>query len=145
MKKLLLVIVLLNVGYFTKAQENPKQVVEVFFEAFHQQDTITLKKLCHNDLILQTVTNAKEGSRLKTESKEVFLKSISSIPSHIKFLEKITDYQIKQDGNMYHVWTPYEFYVNEKLSHTGVNSFTIIKEPNDEWKIVHLIDTRKKP
>ncbi len=144
MKKLLFTFVLLNVGFFVEAQENPKQVFEVFFEAFHKQDTIKLNDLCHEDLILQTVTNTKEGSRLKTETKEVFFKSISSIPSHIKFLEKITDYQIKQDGNMYHIWTPYEFYVNEKLSHTGVNSFTIIKELNGEWKIVHIIDTRRK-
>lgn len=145
MKKLLFTFVLLNVGFFAEAQENPKEVVEVFFEAFHKQDTIKLNDLCHEDLILQTVTTAKEGSRLKADSKEVFLKSISSIPSHIKFLEKITDYQIKQDGNMYHVWTPYEFYVKGQLSHIGVNSFTIIKELNGEWKIVHLIDTRKKP
>lgn len=144
MKKLLLVIILFSFGLIANAQENPKEVVVVFFEAFHKQDTVKLKDLCHVDLILQTVTNAKEGSRLKTETKEVFFKSISSIPNHIKFFEKIIDYQVRQDGNMYHVWAPYEFYVNEKLSHTGVNSFTIIKESNDKWKIVHLIDTRKK-
>ncbi|HOD10564.1 MAG TPA: nuclear transport factor 2 family protein, partial [Flavobacterium sp.] len=41
------------------------------------------------------------------------------------------------------VWTPYEFYVNEKLSHSGVNAFTLFKE-NEKWKIIHLIDTRRK-
>ena len=145
MKKLLFTFVLLNVGFFAEAQENPKEVVEVFFEAFHKHDTVKLKDLCHVDLIFQTVTNTKEGSRLKTETKEVFFKSISSIPNHINFFEKITDYKVQIDGNMAHVWTPYEFYVKGQLSHIGVNSFTMVKEPNGEWKIVHLIDMRKKP
>jgi hypothetical protein len=44
---------------------------------------------------------------------------------------------------MAHAWTPYEFYVNGKLSHKGVNAFTFFKKDNS-WKIVHLIDTRIK-
>ena len=125
--------------------DEPKRVVEDFFIAFHAKDSVGLQKVCHVDMSLQTVTNAKENSRLKNEKASEFYKSIASIPSHIKVLEKITDYKVQVDGNMAHVWTPYEFYVNEQLSHIGVNSFTMIKEPNGEWKIVHLIDTRRKP
>jgi hypothetical protein len=44
---------------------------------------------------------------------------------------------------MAHVWAPYEFYINDKLSHTGVNTFTLFKE-KDIWKIIYLIDTRRK-
>ena len=39
------------------------------------------------------------------------------------------------------------FYINEKLSHIGTNSFTLLLENNPEtsrWKIVHIIDTRRK-
>jgi hypothetical protein len=46
---------------------------------------------------------------------------------------------------MANAWTSYEFYINGKLSHKGVNSFTLFKESEDlGWKIVHLIDTRRK-
>ena len=34
-------------------------------------------------------------------------------------------------------------YVNDKLSHIGTNSFTLLLE-NNIWKIVHIIDTRRK-
>jgi hypothetical protein len=44
---------------------------------------------------------------------------------------------------MAHAWTPYEFYINGKLSHKGVNAFTLYKD-DGQWKIVHLIDTRRK-
>ena len=33
--------------------------------------------------------------------------------------------------------------INEKLSHSGVNAFTLFKE-KDSWKIIYLIDTRRK-
>jgi len=57
--------------------------------------------------------------------------------------EKLLDYKIQIDGPLAHVWTPYEFYVNGKLSHSGVNSFTLFKE-KDAWQIIHIIDTRRK-
>lgn len=124
--------------------EEPKKVVDDFFVAFHAKDSVALQKVCHVDMALQTVTNAKENSRLKTEKASDFLKSIASVPNNVTLLEKITDYKVQIDGNMAHVWTPYEFYVNGQLSHIGVNSFTMVKEPNGEWKIVHIIDTRRK-
>jgi hypothetical protein len=52
-------------------------------------------------------------------------------------------YAIQVDESMGHVWTPYEFYVNGKSSHKGVNAFTLFKKDNT-WKIVRLVDTRRK-
>lgn len=142
MKNLFLLLVLISISVFS--QESPQAVVEDFFVAFHAKDTIALQKVCHLDIAMQTVTNAKEKSRLKTDKSEDFYKSIASIPNNFSFEERILDYKIQTDGNMANVWTPYEFYINGKLSHLGVNSFTMIKEPDNNWKIVHLIDTRRK-
>ena len=128
---------------FCQTIDEPKKVVEDFFIGFHAKDSLALQKVCHSNMVLQTITNAKENSRLKTEKTTDFFKSIVSVPENIKLLEKINDFKVQIDGNMAHVWTPYEFYVNNQLSHIGVNSFTMIKEPNGEWKIVHLIDTRR--
>jgi hypothetical protein len=61
----------------------------------------------------------------------------------MKFEERLLDYSIQVDGAMAHVWTPYEFYVNNKFSHKGVNAFTLFKD-NGLWKIVYLIDTRRR-
>jgi len=61
----------------------------------------------------------------------------------MKFQEKILNYSIQFDGAMAHVWAPYEFYLNDKLRHSGVNTFTLYKE-KDSWKIIYLIDTRRK-
>lgn len=144
MQKVVVFIAVLVSNLILSQNSEPKQVVDDFFIGFHAKDSIALQKVCHPNMVLQTVTNAKENSRLKTEVVSEFYKSIASIPAEVKVLEKIIDYKVQIDGNMAHVWTPYEFYVNDKLSHIGVNSFTMVLEPNGELKIVHIIDTRRK-
>ena len=102
-----------------------------------------MKSVCSEKLILQSISESLKGTKLSQETAQKFYISIATIPSDIKFEERILSYTIQVDGTMAHVWTPYEFYVNEKLSHSGVNAFTLFKE-NDSWKIIHLIDTRRK-
>lgn len=144
MQKVVVFIAVLVSNLILSQNSEPKKIVDDFFIGFHAKDSIALQKVCHANMVLQTVTNAKENLRLKTEVVSEFYKSIASIPAEVKVLEKIIDYKVQIDGNMAHVWTPYEFYVNDKLSHIGVNSFTMVLEPNGEWKIVHIIDTRRK-
>ena len=104
-----------------------------------------MKKVCENNLILQTINEGEKGNELINETPKEFFISIATIPSDIKFEERILSYSIQIDGTMAHVWTPYEFYINGKLSHKGVNAFTLFKE-NEAlgWKIIHLVDTRRK-
>ena len=126
------------------AQEsNPKKVVDDFFTAFHAKDTLTLKQLCHPEIVMRTIANTKEGNKLNDEKFDEFLNSIATIPANMKIFEKLIDYKVEIDGNLAHVWTPYEFYVNDKLSHIGANAFTLYND-NGKWQIIHLIDTRRK-
>lgn len=148
MKNIFLLMILFT-GLSTFAQESAeeaeaKKVVTDFFEAFHKQDSTALRNLAHESVKMQSVGANKEG---KTEVSSLaygnFLKSIASIPSTTKFEEKLHSFDITVNGPLAHVITPYSFLVNDNLSHCGVNSFTLVKEEND-WKIVYLIDTRKK-
>ena len=98
-------------------------------------------------MILQSIAENVKGTQLSNEKPQAFFKSIASIPAELNFQEKIMSYSIQVDGSMAHAWTPYEFYVNGKVSHKGVNAFTLFKKDSpqtSEWKIIHLIDTRRK-
>jgi hypothetical protein len=57
--------------------------------------------------------------------------------------ERITFDVVKTDGVLATAWTPYKFYVGEKFSHCGVNSFQLVKLDGN-WKIQFIIDTRRK-
>lgn len=135
----------LFVGLVSNAQKQEVQkCIDVFFEGFHQKDTLKLKSVCADKVILQSISESKtKANKLSNESAEEFYKSIASIPQTTKFQEKILSYNIQIDGVMAHVWAPYEFYINDKLSHSGVNTFTLFRE-KDNWKIIYLIDTRRK-
>jgi len=129
---------------FTQAQNKEvQQTIETFFDGFHQRDSIKIKSVCAETMILQSISEGKKGTKLENEKPSEFYKSIATIPNEMQFQEKILSFNIQVDGTMAHAWTPYEFYINGKLSHSGVNAFTLFKEDN-VWKIIHLIDTRRR-
>ena len=126
------------------AQEaEAKAAIISFFEGFHTKDTIKMKHYCHEKMLLQSISESTKGTKLTEEKAAAFFKSMTQIPSTMKFEERILNFEVKIDGSMVHVWTPYEFYINDTFSHSGVNAFTLILE-NNQWKIVHLINTRRK-
>jgi hypothetical protein len=143
MKTILLSLMLVFTSALYSQNEDVKQVVVTFFKGFHAKDSITMKSVCADKMILQSISESSKVTQLKNDSAQDFFRSIATIPNTILFEEKLLDYSIQVDGAMAHVWTPYEFYVNNKFSHKGVNAFTLFKE-NEQWKIVYLIDTRRK-
>ena len=119
------------------------KIIETFFEGFHAKNSVKIKSVCDDKIILQSIKENIKGAKLTTALAHEFYKSISTIANDVKFEEKFLSYSIQVDGTVAHVWTPYEFYINDKFSHKGVNAFTLFKE-NDLWKIIHIIDTRRK-
>ena len=138
------ITILFLASFTSNAQKQEIQkVIETFFEAFHARDSVKLKSICSDKLILQSISESPSGAKLSNEIATAFYKSIASIPNEMKFQEKLLSFSIQIDGSMAHAWTPYEFYINEKLSHKGINAFTLFKE-NELWKIIYIIDTRRK-
>jgi hypothetical protein len=133
----------LSIGVFAQEEKAIKQSISVFFEGLQSSDTIKIQTVCHKEMKLQSIMEKNTVGGLSFQSNSDFYKSIAAIPKNLKIEERILSYNIQIDGTMANVWTPYEFYINEKLSHIGVNSFTLLLE-NNIWKIVHIIDTRRK-
>jgi hypothetical protein len=140
--------ILFMIVSFAFSQPSEKEVVkltiEYFFEGFHKQDSTMILKTVHADIKMQSIGENGVGKTvLSTSEFATFLNSIVSIPKNKTFKEDILEYKIQVDGNMAHVWTPYEFWFDGVFSHCGVNSFELFKD-DGYWKIVYLIDTRRK-
>ena len=71
------------------------------------------------------------------------LTAIANRPPEQQWDERLLEYRVQIDGNLAHVWTPYEFWFNGNFSHCGANAFTLAKT-DDGWKIIHLIDSRRR-
>ena len=143
MRKTIFLFIMIFANSIQAQNQEVQKVIETFFEGFHAKDTVKLKSVCSDKIILQSIMENAKGAKLSDESAKEFYNSIASIPSDFKFEEKILSYSIQVDGTMAHAWTPYEFYINGKLSHSGVNAFTLFKE-NGIWRIIYCIDTRRK-
>lgn len=125
-------------------EEDVKEVVKTFFEGFHKQDSLLIKKVVHQDVMMQSIGRGKQGEvELSKQDFSGFLSSICSIPETTTFEERIESYDVKMDGKMANVWTPYSFYINGSLSHCGTNSFQLFKR-NGVWKIFYIVDTRDR-
>ncbi len=128
----------------TVTENAAREVIDVFFDGFHKGDTLIMNSVLSPNAILQSASKNREGvDVLENTHFGNFKKSIASRPSDQVWKEVIIDYTVSIDGNLAHVWTPYEFYFNGTFSHCGANAFTLAKL-EDGWKIVHLIDSRRR-
>jgi hypothetical protein len=143
MRKFTLLVFIIFGQALTAQNDDIKHTIETFFEGFHHRDTVLLHQVCADKMILQSITENSNGNSLTEEPSQFFYRSIASIPMSLKFNERILSFTTQVDGSMGNSWTHYEIYVDGKLSHKGVNAFTLFKE-KDQWKIVYIIDTRRK-
>lgn len=145
MKSLLVVLTMfLTTHSFSQSPEDSvKQTINKLFDGMRSSDTALLRSAFAPGSILQTVVKNKEAKVfLRTEPLDSFIAFIARPHKEI-YDERISFEMIRIDGELATAWTPYQFYVDEKFSHCGVNSFQLVKL-NGKWKIQYLVDTRRK-
>jgi hypothetical protein len=126
------------------AKDEVKATIETFFKGFHKGDTLLMKTTMHDKLMVQTAyTNTEGKDILNDDWAEKLISAIGNRPAEKVWEEKLLSYSIQVDGIMANAWTEYEFWLNGKFSHCGVNSFQLFKD-NGSWKIIYLIDTRRR-
>ncbi|MCP9770348.1 nuclear transport factor 2 family protein [Lacihabitans sp. LS3-19] len=147
MKNLFLIFFLCCITKIAAAQTDEeliKKTIQTFFEGMDTRDTSLIKSVMHENCVFNSVAIKKEKPAVfENDNVSDFYKSIVKIPKNVKLEERLLDHKIQIDEALAIDWTPYEFYVNEKLSHTGTNAFTLVKT-EENWKIVAIIDTRKR-
>lgn len=149
MKKIIVVLTFVSfatvaIGQDQKAEtEAIKRVITTMFDGMRKGDSTMVKSAFAPGIVMQTIATTKDGStRVRTDSAQGFLKAVETPHTEV-WDERISFDQISVDANLASVWTSYKFFLGDKFSHCGVNSFQLVKL-NDGWKIVHLIDTRRK-
>lgn len=149
MQKIIPVLLLFISSFVISAQEKEeekaiKNVIETFFEGLHKGDSVIVASTLHKTIKIQTTaTNREEIKILRTESRNNLLTGIANKKPEHKYFEKLLSYDIKIDGNLASVWTPYEFYLNDNFSHCGANSFQLFNN-NGSWQIIYLVDMRRR-
>ncbi|AMR30317.1 hypothetical protein A0256_02240 [Mucilaginibacter sp. PAMC 26640] len=146
MKKLILLLI--AIAFATRAfcqteKEEIKKSITTMFDAMRKGDSTMLRSVFAPGLVFQGLKPQKDGTViLMNENPNDFLKSIGT-PHKEVYDERITWGDIKVDGPLASVWTPYKFYLGGVFSHCGIDFFQLMKTPAG-WKIIYVIDTRRK-
>lgn len=144
MKKLFILLCFAPVFSFAQNDSAAiRKTIQALFDGMRKGDSAMVHSAFYPNAALQTAVKNKAGEpELLRENLQVFIEAVGTPHSEV-WNEIIWNYEIRIDSIMATVWAPYTFYLDEKLSHCGVNAFTMMKS-GQEWKIISILDTRRK-
>jgi hypothetical protein len=126
----------------TSAEEEVKQAVETMFRGMYEGDSAMVHAVIADRVKMETAGHKDGKSMIHEGSLGRFLEAVGT-PHDEVWDERISGLKIMVDDNIATAWMNYSFYRGEEFSHCGVNAMTFFRT-DDGWKIVYLIDTRRK-
>jgi hypothetical protein len=144
----ILAILFLNIQSISAQSDDEKAIkatISQLFDGMRKSDSSMVRAVFQPHAQMQTMfMNSKTNKpQLDTEkSVDGFVKTIGT-PHKELYDERLLSWDIKIDGVMAVVWTPYEFWLGDKYSHCGVDMYVLFKGEQG-WKITYLADTRRK-
>ncbi len=118
-------------------------VVQSLFDALAERDGGTLRALLHPDVVMRSVEVAGDGERsIATSTLDDLVARVEG--SDEVLTERMFDPEVRISGDLAMVWTPYDFYVGDALSHCGADVFVLVRE-GDTWRVTGLSWTRHQP
>lgn len=124
-------------------KDEVKKAIQTMFDGMRAGDSSMVHSVFIDEVAMQTIAANRQGEMALTDGSLTDFLNALGTPHEQVWDERILSYEIKIDGAMASVWTPYEFYAGENFSHCGVNSFQLMKGA-EGWKIIYLVDTRKR-
>ena len=119
------------------------EVIDKLFIGLEKGDSTGLRTLFHSSVHLNSVIYTKNGQIVFEDDKLIdFFQQIAA-PRKMPYKEQLLSKEVRIDGNLATVWTPYKFLVDGQVVSCGTNSFTLIKL-TDTWVISAVIDTRRR-
>ncbi len=136
-------VIISSVAFAQTTEDSIKAVINTMFTGMKNSDTVLIKSCFTETAIMQTFGKDKEGKTIiTTDNPSDFAKIIATIPAGAAD-EQIVFKDLKIDGPMAAVWTPFKLFFNGKFYSCGVNSFQLVRL-NNVWKIQYILDTRRK-
>ena len=126
--------------------------VQAIFDALAEGDGATLRRVMHPQVLMHSVERSADGTRtVSTSTLEELIVRVEG--SEAVLTERMFDPEVRISGDLAMVWTPYDFYVGDQLSHCGADALILARDAGTEardaetgaWQIVSLSWTRLQP
>lgn len=134
---LLLAACFISLAYVASDEQSPTATVQRLFDAMAAHDANAGRALFTEDALLFSVR--PDGTAVATPH-EKWLERLGA--SKDAWLERIWNPKVLEHGTIAVVWAEYDFHLNGKFSHCGIDSFSLLKTATG-WKIAAVSDTRE--
>lgn len=130
--------------YSQESEKKDKQqiiaVINKFFESLEKKDSLMMRQTTLDEAQIWRRYSEEKPVRSDFRYSKDFLPKMQALPN-VK--EIALDFVINIHKGMASAWVPYEFYIDEKFSHCGVDIFTLF-EMDGNWKIISVAYTVEK-
>ena len=107
-------------------------VAQRLLDAINTRDTSIARAVLHPGAQFVAARSTPAGATPRWTADTAFIRSLST--GQQKYLERMWSPLVRIRGAIAEVWAPYDFYVDGKFSHCGIDTFTLFKTPAG-WKI----------
>ena len=144
----LILILAINISAMSQTaagNEDSKEAVAVagrLFAAMRAKDASAIRALFTPEGQLVAIDKPRDGrglSKTRVFTADAFAKLIAESKGP-EFIETMSQPEVRVFGDMALVFGPYTFYVGDKFSHCGTNSFHLVRGI-DGWKIANAAST----
>ncbi len=126
-----------------QAEQEVKAVVERLFNGMRAADSAAVHALFHPQARLQTTALRQGEPVLRTDSLESFLRAVGTPRTEV-WDERVSNLEVRTDGELATAWMDYAFYLDGRFSHCGVNALQFFRTKDRGWQIIQIIDTRRR-
>jgi hypothetical protein len=118
-------------------------VVQQLFDGMRARDTAKMRATLHPDARLFSAGVKDSVPTVTIESISAWLGGIPNARPGLLLDERLHNPVVNVDAGLASVWAEYTFYLGDKVSHCGVDTFHLVKTTAG-WKIIDLADTRRR-
>ena len=126
-----------------KDEDQIKAVILKTFSAMKSVDSVALKSCFTEKALLQISQIRPEGNIVREVPIANFVKNVMTRKAGEMDERVISWGPILVDHEIATAWVPYEFYLNGKFTHKGVDAFILVKV-GEEFKIQTLLYNMQK-
>ena len=117
-------------------------VVQQLFDAMRARDTAKMRATLHPDARMVSPSLRDTAVVVQVESPDGWLGAVARSTGGMPD-ERTRNPVVRVDGPLASVWMDYSFYVGDRFSHCGVDTFHLVRIAAG-WRIIDLADTRRR-
>ena len=112
--------------------------VQRLFDTIARHDTAAAKELLLPGTRFVALPTDTTATVPRMQSDSAFVRMLATTPA--RFLERMWAPVVQVQGPIATVWTPYDFHVDGRWSHCGIDTVTLLRTA-DGWRIAAVVYT----